>query len=119
MKKMISLLAILLVLTTIILPASAASPRLADEAGLLSGPECTAIEKQLDALSGQYGVDVVIVTAETTGSKTPMEYADDYFDYNDYDEIIISVCVIISRNSWTFSLCKFHTAFLFFNALSS
>ena len=103
MKKMISLLAILLVLTTIILPASAASPRLADEAGLLSGPECTAIEKQLDALSGQYGVDVVIVTAKTTGSKTPMEYADDYFDYNDYASDGVLLLVSLEEGDWWIS----------------
>ena len=83
-RKMISFLAALLVLTMIILPASAASSRLADEADLLSGTECAAIEKQLDELSAQYGLDVVIVTTDSTDSRTPMEYADDYFDYNNY-----------------------------------
>jgi uncharacterized protein len=29
-------------------------------------------------------VDVVIVTVESTGELTPMEYADDFFDYNGY-----------------------------------
>ena len=83
-RKMISLLTVLLVLTIFVLPVSAASPRLADEAGLLSGTECATIEKQLDELSAQYGLDVVIVTTQSTGGSTPMEYADDYFDYNDY-----------------------------------
>ena len=84
MKKMISFIAVFLVFACLVLPVSAASPRLADEAGLLSGTEHAAIEKQLDKLSASYGLDVVIVTTDSTGSRTPMEYADDYFDYNDY-----------------------------------
>ena len=83
MKKMISLLAAVLLLVSFVLPVSAASPRLADEAGLLSDTERAAVENRLDELSAQYGLDVVIVTTDSTGSSTPMEYADDYFDYND------------------------------------
>ena len=102
-RKMISLLAVLLVLTIFILPVSAASPRLADEAGLLSGTECTAIEKQLDELSTQYGLDVVIVTTDSTGSSTPMEYADDYFDYNDYTPDGVLLLVSIEEGDWWIS----------------
>ena len=103
MRKIISLLAIVLVLTTLVLPASAASPRLADEAGLLSGTECAAIEKQLDKLSEQYGVDVVIVTTDSTGSKSPMEYADDYFDYNDYVSDGVLLLVSMEESDWWIS----------------
>ena len=102
-RKMISLLAVLLVLTIFVLPVSAASPRLADEAGLLSGTECTAIEKQLDELSAQYGLDVVIVTTDTTGSRSPMEYADDYFDYNDYASDGVLLLVSIEEGDWWIS----------------
>ena len=102
-RKMISLLAVLLVLTIFVLPVSAASPRLADEAGLLSGTECTAIEKQLDELSTQYGLDVVIVTTDSTGSSTPMEYADDYFDYNDYTPDGVLLLVSIEEGDWWIS----------------
>ena len=102
-RKMISLLAVLLVLTIFVFPVSAASPRLADEAGLLSGTECTAIEKQLDELSAQYGLDVVIVTTDTTGSRSPMEYADDYFDYNDYASDGVLLLVSIEEGDWWIS----------------
>ena len=103
MKKMISLLAVLLVLTIFVLPVSAASPRLADEAGLLSGTECSAIEKQLDTLSAQYGLDVVIVTVQSTGGSTSMEYADDYFDYNDYAPDGVLLLVSIEEGDWWIS----------------
>ena len=102
-RKMISLLAVLLVLTIFVLPVSAASPRLADEAGLLSGTECTAIEKRLDELSTQYGLDVVIVTTKSTGSRTPMEYADDYFDYNDYAPDGVLLLVSMEEGDWWIS----------------
>ena len=102
-RKMISLLAVLLALITFILPVSAASPRLVDEAGLLAGSECTAIEKQLDELSTQYGLDVVIVTTDSTGSSTPMEYADDYFDYNDYAPDGVLLLVSMEEGDWWIS----------------
>jgi len=102
-RNMISLFAILLVLTVFVLPVSAASPRFADDAGLLSDTECAAVEKQLDELSTQYGLDVVIVTTDTTGSRTPMEYADDYFDYNDYAPDGVLLLVSMEESDWWIS----------------
>ena len=102
-RKMISLLAAALVLTIFVLPVSAASPRLADEAELLSDTECAAVEKQLDELSAQYGLDVVIVTTDSTGSRTPMEYADDYFDYNDYAPDGVLLLVSMEDSDWWIS----------------
>lgn len=102
-RKIISLLVIVFVLTTFLLPASAASRHLADDAGLLSGAEYIAIEKQLDEISAQYGVDVVIVTTDTTGSRTPMEYADDYFDYNDYAADGVLLLVSMEEGDWWIS----------------
>lgn len=103
MKKIISLLAAALVVISFILPVSAASPRLADEAGLLSDTECAAIERQLDTLSAQYGIDVVIVTTGSTGGSTPMEYADDYFDYHDYAPDGVLLLVSMEDSDWWIS----------------
>lgn len=103
MKKTVSLLAAVLVLMALVLPVSAAGPRLVDEAGLLSGTECAAIEKRLGEISAQYGLDVVIVTTDSTGSSTPMEYADDYFDYNDYAPDGVLLLVSIEEGDWWIS----------------
>lgn len=103
MKKIISLLAVALVVISFILPVSAVSPRLEDEAGLLSDTECAAIEKQLDTLSAQYGIDVVIVTTGSTGGSTPMEYADDYFDYHDYAPDGVLLLVSMEESDWWIS----------------
>ena len=100
MKKMISLLAAVLLLVSFVLPVSAASPRLADEAGLLSDAECAAIEKRLTELSAQYSLDVVIVTTQSTGSCTPMEYADDYFDYHDYAPDGVLLLISMEDGDW-------------------
>lgn len=110
MKKMISLLAAVLLLVSFILPVSAASPRLADDAGLLSDAECAAIEKRLDTLSTQYGLDVVIVTVQSTGGRTPMEYADDYFDYHDYAPDGVLLLVSMEESDWWISTTGFGIA---------
>ena len=102
-RKVISLLAILIALTAFILPVSAAGSRLVDDAGLLSGTECAAIERQLDELSAQYGLDVVIVTTDSTGSRTPMEYADDFFDYNGYASDGVLLLVSMEEGDWWIS----------------
>ena len=102
-RKMILLLAAVFVLVSFVLPVSAASSRLADEAGLLSDAECAAVEKQLDALSAQYGLDVVIVTTQSTGDSTPMEYADDYFDYNNYASDGVLLLISMEESDWWIS----------------
>jgi len=59
---------------------------LADEAGLLSAAEAAALEGKLAALSDKWGMDVVVVTVGSTGAASPMEFADDWFDYGGYGQ---------------------------------
>lgn len=102
-RKMISLFAVLLVFACFILPVSAASPRLVDEAGLLSSTECAAIEKRLNEISARYNVDVMIVTTDSTDGSTSMEYADDYYDYNDYAPDGVLLLVSMEESDWWIS----------------
>lgn len=80
-----ALLALLLCIAMII-PASAASdvPRLVDSAQLLTDTEQSELLAQLDEISERQQVDVVVVTADTLDGKTPMDYADDFYDDNGY-----------------------------------
>jgi len=55
-----------------------------DEAGLLSKSEAAALREKLEALSAKWKNDIVVVTVASTGSASPMEFADDWFDYNGY-----------------------------------
>ncbi len=58
----------------------------ADDADLLTVQEEANLQAQCEELKTATGWSVVIVTTNTLNGKSPMEYADDYFDYNDYGE---------------------------------
>ena len=61
-----------------------AAPRLVDQAALLDPEEATLLQEQLDRISRQNLFDLVIVTANSLDGKSPMDYADDFFDDNGY-----------------------------------
>ncbi len=67
-------------------PAFAASdmPRLVDEAGLLTSSEERELLDKLNEISERQQVDVVIVTANSLEGASAMDYADDFYDENDY-----------------------------------
>lgn len=102
-RKLFILITVLCLLTACILPAYAASPRLVDEAELLSGADCAEIESQLNAISARYGVDVVILTTESTEGSSPMAYADDYYDYHDYSADGVLLLVSMEDSDWWIS----------------
>ena len=58
--------------------------RLVDQADLLNEADEAALQEKLDTISETLQFDVVIVTAKHIGNRTPMEFADDYFDYNGF-----------------------------------
>lgn len=58
--------------------------KVVDNADLLTDSQEQELEDKLSALVDKYDCDAVIVTTDTIDGKTPMAYADDYFDYNDY-----------------------------------
>jgi len=57
---------------------------LVDEAGLLGAAEAVRLRDRLEKLSAKWKNDIVIVTVDSTGGSTPMDFADDWFDYNGY-----------------------------------
>jgi len=94
MKKRILRIGIVLLLcAALCLPALAATypagideslPRVVDGARLLMSVPAEALDARARELSEQYKMDLVIVTRRGLGGKTPMEYADDFFDYEGY-----------------------------------
>lgn len=85
-RKILSLLICLTVMFSLSICAFADGNRLVDNACLLSDSEASTISAKLDRLSNQYGFDIVIVTVDWLDGKSPMEFADDYFDYNGYGQ---------------------------------
>lgn len=115
MKQKITavLFAFLLCLCTAV-PALAADayPRLDDEAGLLSDSEAQALLEKLDEISLRQSVDVVVVTTPDLGGyDTPVEYADDLYDYRGYgygsskDGLLLLISM--ETRDWYISTCGF------------
>lgn len=57
-----------------------------DQADLLENDQ--ALEEEIQALRSQLQIDIVLVTTDDTEGLTPRQYADDFYDYNNfgYDE---------------------------------
>lgn len=86
MKKIFAIFFITLLSIIPAFPALAADtmPRLVDGANLLSHSEEAALLGKLDEISKRQKADIVVVTVDSLEGKTPMEYADDFYDDNGY-----------------------------------
>lgn len=85
--------------------------RVVDDANLLSQSDEESLTDKIDSLTEKYNFDIVIVTTNSLDSKTPMEYADDYFDYNGYgvgfDNDGILLLVSMEDRDWWISTSGF------------
>ncbi|MCL2265264.1 MAG: TPM domain-containing protein [Treponema sp.] len=61
-----------------------AQPRVVDNAGLLELNEQAALVNLINSISKKYNFDLVIVTEKSINGLRPVDYADDFFDYNGY-----------------------------------
>ena len=78
LKKLTSLLLILLPLGCLALPAAARTgPYIVDDAGLLDSGETADLEALAASLSDSYGIDIVILTVDSLGGAYAQDYADD------------------------------------------
>lgn len=102
-RKIIVLITVLSLLAICVSPVFAASPLLADEAQLLSSGEKAALDSKLNEISARQGLDIVVVTVDSIGGKSPMEYADDYYDYNGYRPDGILLLISMEERDWWIS----------------
>lgn len=104
MKKVfITLFTAVSILLSCLVPVYAEEPRVVDNADLLSRQELSALEEELTGLREEYGIDAVIVTADTLSGETPQDYADDYYDYNGYGQDGILLLISIEDSDWYIS----------------
>lgn len=61
-------------------------PRVLDDADILSDSEESLLLDKLDRISEEHGVDVVLLTIDSLGNRTPNLYGDDYFAYNGFGQ---------------------------------
>ncbi len=99
-RKLFTLMLILCFVAGLTLTAYASSNHLVDSAGLLTGTEADHLEAKLSRISDRHNVDIVIVTVDSTDGKTPMEFADDCYDYNSYGEDGILLLVSMEDSDW-------------------
>lgn len=85
-KKFCTIFFALLLSLLMAFPAFAESDmqRFVDEAGLLTDSEGKELLGQLDEISERQQVDVVVVTVDSLDGMSAMEYADDFYEANDY-----------------------------------
>jgi len=103
MRKITSIAIILCLLMALCLTVHATDPRLVDGAGLLTADAAAQLEEKLDEISTRQGVDIVVVTTDSTEGKEPEAFADDWFDYNDYAEDGILLLVSMESSDWHIS----------------
>lgn len=86
MKRIVSLTILVLMLFSLALPAAASLPLIIDEAELLSAEEEQQLEERAQSLASTYEMDVVILTVDSLSGSSAQDYADDYYDNNNYGQ---------------------------------
>lgn len=102
MKKWISVTLCLLLLLALPLAASASSPYIVDEAGLLTAEETAQLEERAAKFYADTGMELVILTVDSLNGKTAMAYADDAFDAA-YGENGILLLIAMQEREWHIS----------------
>ncbi len=107
MKKIGTLVIVLVLLVAFGQPiwATETHPtRMVDAADLLDWHEEEELLELLDEISKRQQFDVVVVTVDSVGHKSLMEFADDYFDYEGYglgnDRSGALLLINIEKNEW-------------------
>lgn len=68
------------------IPESRQRPLLVDDAELLTDGEEQTLNEKLEEISARNKTDVAIVTVRSLQGASPMEFADDFYDYNGYGQ---------------------------------
>ncbi len=105
-KKLISMVLSLLLLSSMILTVSAEiKTRVADEAGLLYADEILSLEAKAQALAEGYGIDAVIVTIDSLHGQTAQDCADNYYDVSGYADDGVLFLLAMNEREWYISTC--------------
>jgi uncharacterized protein len=111
MKKVTSLLIILLLAAslTVTCYATGGSPKIVDNADLLSASEEAALETLALSIANEYNMDVVILTETSIWPNDITDFADDYFDNNGYgigyNHSGVLLLLDMDEREWAISTC--------------
>lgn len=83
MKRSFCFLIVLILVCSLLFCGSAASPTfVVDDAGLLTEEQLAVLNAEIDRISGEYQVQIRILTVNSIGTQDPQSYADSYFNQN-------------------------------------
>ena len=107
--KRIAIFLLCLFLVCPVLTAQAANPKILDDAGLLWYGEAELLESMAQDITEEYGMDVVILTVNSTNGTYIETFADDFYDYNGYgvgeDASGILLVLAMDTREWAISTC--------------
>lgn len=80
MKKLFSILILLVFVSTLLLPVLAVGPYVSDNAGILTSACVQVLEEECLSFRDEYGMELAYLTVDSLGGRSAMNYADDYFE---------------------------------------
>lgn len=83
--------------------ATGSAPLLVDQADCLTDSQEQNVASMLNEISNRWDMDVVVVTVPSLGGKSPVAYADDYYDYNGYGADGVLLLVAMETRDWAIS----------------
>lgn len=110
-RKLFSIFLSVILIFSMSLCVSAAEslPMVVDDADLLDPAEESALEEKAMELRSQYEMDIVILTVDSLNGISAQDFADDYYDDNDYgyDENRSGVLFLLAmaEREWYISTC--------------
>ena len=104
-RRLISLILFLLVLSTSIPFIQALSNRVNDNAGLMTLEEIVELEALSEIVSSSTGLDIVILTVNDLGGRSPTSYADSFYDSNGYSDDGMLFLLAMAERAWYISTC--------------
>ena len=104
-KKIWKVLCMIFLMLSLSVPVSAWSdtPLLVDGANLLTNSEEQALLQTLQSISQNQQMDIVVLTVNSLNGMSARDYADDFYDYNGYEEDGILLLVSMEYRDWYIS----------------
>ena len=104
-KRIIVILFAVLLCLSLSVPAFAQGnvPLLVDNADLLTDGEESVLLSNLENISSNQQMDIVIVTVNGLDGETPRDYADDFYDFNCYAEDGVLLLISMENSDWYIS----------------
>ena len=109
MKKLSVILLLLCLVFSLASPVWAIGSPVVDLADLLTEDEEAYLEEKAGSIASEYGMDVVILTVESTYGKNIRDFADDFYDENGYgigsDYSGVLFMLAMDTREWYISTC--------------